>query len=53
MVGLLPDSWMQLIFGQIVEERLSSCSQLLCAEAHSDSTRLRIDDQSWHFYGGE
>lgn len=34
-----------------VEERLSSCSQLLCPGASSDSTRLRIDYQSWQFYG--
>lgn len=34
-----------------VEERLSSCSQLLCPEASSDSTRLRIDYQSWQFNG--
>lgn len=34
-----------------VEERLSSCSQLLCPEARSDSTRLRIDYQSWQFNG--
>ncbi|CAB1423446.1 unnamed protein product [Pleuronectes platessa] len=36
-----------------VEERLSSCSQLLCPEARSDSTRLRIDCQSWQFNGVE
>lgn len=35
-----------------VEERLSSCSQLLCTEASSDSTRLRIDYQSWQFNWG-
>lgn len=34
-----------------MEERLSSCSQLLCAEALSDSTRLRIDYQGWQFNG--
>lgn len=34
-----------------VQERLSSCSQLLCPEASSDSTRLRIDYQSWQFNG--
>lgn len=35
-----------------VEERLSSCSQLLCTGASSDSTRLRIDYQSWQFNWG-
>lgn len=34
-----------------MEERLSSCGQLLGAEARSDSTRLRIDYQSWQFNG--
>lgn len=34
-----------------VDERLSSCSQLLRPEARSDSTRLRIDYQSWQFNG--
>lgn len=35
-----------------VDERLSSCGQLLRPEARSDSTRLRIDYQSWQFNGG-
>lgn len=51
IAGLLLDSWVQLIFGKTVEERLSSSSQLLCAEALSDSTRLRIDYQGWQFNG--
>lgn len=34
-----------------VEECLSSCSQLLCPEAHGDSTTLRIDYQCWQFNG--
>lgn len=34
-----------------VEGRLSFRSQLLRPEASSDSTRLRIDYQSWQFNG--
>lgn len=41
------------LWTESVEERLSSCSQLLCPEASSDSTRLRIDYQSWQFNGAD